>query len=369
VSAWRGRKSIAWADARLLEVAARANRGAGMLTYTLFSGDGSSISWWSRPDDPRYTTAFRLIESGVNDSEQRAAAILTLAATHAGLTPRTFDGVWYGQASPLAAPGAVYVNGVGSASLWSANLLLLLGYTCGCGVATLAFHSPLTPALALVGVAMLVFSTLWSLLLNVRDMLRMPRLLTRDELPSWRTAQIAPESAPTQLWQARNRLRNWPLVARAALLALGSAAGLAVIISALAAGPTVDGFVTWTSLLWLALTMLFMGRRVVAQFDRDRVTLFADAVGLRKLGARPEQITPWADFASLRFTWSRADGFSYTATTRDHDEFTWASQSRLWRDEAPDAATGGMAVSAVDGDAFTAIVAARTGLTPAQELT
>lgn len=369
VRVWCGRKSIAWADARLLEVAARTNRGAGMQTYTLFARDGSSLRWWSRPDDPRYTYSHTLLHSDVNDSEQRAAAIVTLAAAHAGLRPCTLDGLSNEHTSKIAAPGAVHIHSVRFLSLGSLNMLLLLGWTCGCGVATLAFHSPLTPALAPVGAVLVAFSTLWSLFLAVYDELRLPSLLSRELRTSMWLARGVAQSGPAQLWQARNRLRNWPMATRAALLALASAAGLAVMVSALAAGSTgEDAFVAWSSLIWLALTMLFMGWRVIGQFDHDRVRLLADAAGVRRLHAPSESPTPWADIVSLRFTWSRADGFSYTATTRDNDEFTWASQSRRWRDEAPDATTG-IAAAAVDGDAFAAIVAARTGLTPAQELT
>ncbi len=369
VSAWHRRETITWADARLLEVVVGRAMRQSWTVYTLYAQDGSHLTWRTRAEDSRYISTHSLVGSETNDSQQRAAAILALAHARAGLTPRTFDEAAADSSSNLAAPGNLPLNAKALPGTWPGTVTLMVGITCGCGVATLAMPSPVFPVLSLVAAATLAISTLWSLALAVPEALTMPRRINSNELPAWRVPPTVAANGVAQLQQERNRLWRLGMATRALLMLIGSVAAIVASVVALVDGRVgIDLFNFWMNLVWLAFAALVSAVRVSGQFDRDAVSLLADAAGIQNLRARHPKTVPWTDIASLRFTWSRAAGFLYTATTQSKDEITWASQSRQWRDEEPNLAAAGIHAPAVDGDAFAAIVAARTGLIPAQEL-
>lgn len=365
VADWSGRDSIAWDDARLLEIGSR--RGATV--YTLYAADGRSLMWTSRSEDPLYITTHALAESDVNDSPRKAAAILALAHVRAGLTPRTFDIRAADRASNFAAPGNLPLGTTTLPGTWPGSVTMLVGITCGCGVATLAMRSSVFPVMSVVASSTLAVSALWSLLLAVRDALTMPCLLGADRLPAWHAPPGILPDGVAQLQQAGVLATRWGVATRAFLMLGGAIAAIVASVAALADGRIgIDLISFWMNLIWLVFAALVSALRAFGQFDLDRVTLLADASGLRNLRSRRPQIIPWADIASLRFTWSCAAGFRYTATTHGKEEVSWTSQSRQWRDEEPDLAATGIHAPVVDGDAFAGIVAARTGLTPTQEL-
>lgn len=369
VSAWHGRETITWADARLLEVQVGRAMRQSWTVYTLYARDGNQLAWRTRAEDSRYISTHSLVGSETNDSQQRAAAILALAHSMAGLTPRTFDEAAVDSSSNLAAPGNLPLGAKALPGTWPGSVTALVGITAGCGIATLAMRSPVFPAVSLIAASALAISTLWSLALAVSEALTMPRLLESQELPTWRTPPTVAADGVAQLQQERNRSRRLGMTMRALLMLIGSIAAIIASVAALAAGRVgIDLFNFWMNLVWLVFAVLVSAVRVSGQFDRDEVALLADAAGIQNLRSRHPKAIPWADIASLRFTWSRAAGFRYTATTQSKDEISWASQSRQWRDEEPDLAATGIHAPAVDGDTFAAIVAARTGLIPAQEL-
>lgn len=369
VSAWHGRETITWTDARLLEVQVGRARRQGRTIYTLYAQDGSQLTWRTRAEDSRSISTHTHVGSETNDSQQRAAAILALAHARAGLTPRTFDEAAADSSSNLAAPGNLPLGAKVLPGTWPGSLTLMVGITCGCGVATLAMPSPVFPVVSLIAASTLVVSTVWSLALAVPQALTMPRLLEPAELPVWRVPPGVAADGVAQLQQAGILATRWGVATRAFLLLVGSIAAIIASVAALADGRIgIDSIEFWINLVWLGFVALVAAVRAFGQFDRDEVSLLADAAGIQNLRSRHPKAIPWADIATLRFTWSRAAGFLYTATTQSKDEITWASQSRQWRDEEPNLAAAGIHAPAVDGDAFAAIVAARTGLIPAQEL-
>ena len=368
VSDWRGRRVISWADARLLEVVVGRAMRQGWTVYTLYARDGSHLAWRTRAEDSRYISTHTLVGSETNESQQRAAAILALAHSRAGLTPRTFDEAAADSSSNLAAPGNLPLGAQVLPGTWPGSVTLMVGITCGCGIATLAMPSPVFPVVSLIAASTLVVSTLWSLALAVPQAFTMPRLLEPAELPAWRVPPGVAVDGVAQLQQAGILATRWGVATRAFLLLVGSIAAIVASVAALADGHVgIDLIEFWMNLVWLGFVVLVAAVRAVGQFDRDEVSLLADTTGLRNLRARHPRPIPWADIAALRFTWSRAAGFRYTATSQNKEELSWASQSRQWRDEEPDLAATGIHAPGVDGDAFAAIVAARTGLIPAQE--
>lgn len=376
VSVWSRygpRTTIAWTDARLLEMyrgARRKNAQNASAMYTLYAADGKIVRWNSYPESKR---SQKLIASDVNDSLTRAAAIVSLAMRHAGLSLRTFDEASVDQSSSLTGPENALLQSSGLLGSASAYIIGALAITAGGGVASLLYHSSTTSAtsaLSLVSLATLSLSALWSFANTFRAMLRLPYRLNPNEQPAWRTlsGQFADQAVSLRLTSSRSAALGG--VVRTALLLLGSGSGLATIIAALVSGTAPNHTFRTASLIgWLALTFLIVALRLFMLLRHDQIALVANADGLHDLTKPSARSIPWADIASLRFTWSRHAGFSYTASTRNGLDITWASQNRSWREAAePGNHPEVWNATNVDGDTFAAIVAAGAGLTPVQAL-
>lgn len=372
VTAWRGRRArgvISWTDARLLEVTGIRGRRTHAASYTLYAQDGRSIRWATYGEGPRFRHGSILIDSAINDGEQRAAAIRELAEAHAGLTARTLSSVAASHTSKQAVVGNLLLSAESfSQGTSSGYLTVIVGLTAGVGVATLLERLTLSPALPLLCAATLALASLWSFCEIIAQTIRKPHWLSPVERPMWSLSPGLASATSAQVRQRRVRWRNWPLATRAALLLVGSAAGLTAITGALLNGTSGESAeLTIGSLFWLALTLVFAVLRLRGQVSSQRVWLDANADGVRDLTAHNSRLIPWASVVALRFTWDKRAGYSYLATTTIGEELTWVSQSRFWRDDQPGAATFST-VPAVDGETFAAYIAAHTGLTPTQAL-
>lgn len=372
ITAWRGhsaRGAINWSDARLLEVGKIRSRSIDVATYTLYAQDGRSIRWATYGEGPRFRHGHILVDSAINDGKQRAAGIRELAQARAGLTARTLSSVAAVRTSKRAAAGTLLLS-ADSFSQWtsSGNLTVIVGLTAGVGVATLLERSTLSPGLPLVCASTLALASLWSLGDIIVQSLQKPHFLGRAKRPIWSVPPALASAPSVQLRQRRVRWRNWPLAARAALLLVGSAAGLAAITAALLNGTGGESAeLTIGSIVWLALTLVFAVMRLRGQLGSQRVWLDANAEGVRDLTAHDPRVIPWASIVALCFTWDKRTGYNYLATAITGEELTWASQSHFWRNDQPDAAAF-IAAPAVDGETFTAYIAAHAGLTPTQAL-
>lgn len=379
VSEWsrRGpRRTIAWTDARLLEVWGNADKYTGTVVYRLYAHDGRMLAWIHRAHEPKYVHSHTLVANGPPEntaasSAERAAVILALAAKYTGLAPRTFLQTLADDSAPPSTGNAVApMQPLWAMSMASGNMGAILGITAGAGLATLSYPTPVTAPLAMVAASTLSLSALWSFGRVVRESISLPRRLCADERPRWQSLASAHLDGRVALRLTRARSAGWITAARLLLLVIGSIAGLVDITTSLIFDHPHAGILRTVELVfWLSAAMFIGSARLIYNRRPHPVALIADAVGMLDQTDASARRIPWTDVQSLRFTWNRQDGFTYAANLRNGLAIRWSSHSPDWQPTSrPESHPEMLYAQDVDGDTFAAIVAERTGLTLAQSI-
>ncbi len=362
VSAWsrRGpRNTIAWSDARLLETWPTR---FGVLVYRIYAGDGRSVTWrCSIPHSATHNGAPSVVDDHVNRTE----AVIQLAAARAALTPRTFYADLADSADPSVKTPTNDFIPIGrkqTEQMLSGTVIVPIALTAGYGLAMINVSSPLAPWASWTSAIALLIASSWSFVLVLKRMLSVPTILTLAQRPNWQALAAGLGDRTVSTRSRSSGAERFGRGMRAALLLIGSVAGLETLVSSFIAGhPAVDWLTEICGFVWLLGTVLFAILRLRGATRSGVVHLTASAANLQT----STRTIPWEDITSLRFV-SDKRGCAYIVETKHFIDIWWESGDAygMTTDAMRDPANDG--ASRVDADTFAAIVAARTGLTPVQ---
>lgn len=362
VSAWsrKGpRNTIAWTDARLLETWPRR---FGVVVYRLYASDGRSVTWrCSIPHGATHGGA----SSEVDDHVNRTEAVIQLAAARAALTPRTFHADLADSADPSVKTPMNDVIPVGRKrfeQIITGMITVPIAFTAGYGLAMINVSSPLAPWASWTSAIALLIASLCSFALVLKRMLSVPTILTQAQRPNWQALAAGLGDRTVSTRSRSSGAERFGRGMRAALLLIGSVAGLATLVSSFIAGhPAADWLTEICGFVWLLGTVLFAILRLRGAMRSGVVHLTASAASLQT----STRTIPWEDITSLSFV-SDKRGCAYIVETKHFPDIWWESGDTygMTTDAMRDPANDG--ASRVDADTFAAIVAARTGLTPVQ---